>query len=335
MIVEKVKIHSFLIAVVFSFLCLTVFFAGVSRAEYPESRVTLLAVTEPGGTPDLLARTVAIGAEKALGTRIIVENKPGGAGTLGMAVLATAKPDGYTLCAAPSDTITHVPLMLKVPYQPLKSFTPVIGMAAALNTALIVNKDAPWKTFKEFIDYAKKNPGKIKYSSPGVGLPMHAAMEYIAKKDGIKWTHVPYKSGTQARMALMGGHVDACSSGSEFGPSARDGQVIVLAMHGEKRSPHFPNVPTLKELGYDFTKEMIHCIFGPANLPSDALQKLETAFTKGTETSEFKSLLEKIEATPVSYKSKALDSYLKETAIKSEKMYKDIGIIKESATPVQ
>jgi len=333
--VEKVKIHSFLIAVVFSFLCLTVFFAGVSRAEYPESRVTLLAVTEPGGTPDLLARTVAIGAEKALGTRIIVENKPGGAGTLGMAVLATAKPDGYTLYAAPSDTITHVPLMLKVPYQPLKSFTPVIGMAAALNTALIVNKDAPWKTFKEFIDYAKKNPGKIKYSSPGVGLPMHAAMEYIAKKDGIKWTHVPYKSGTQARMALMGGHVDACSSGSEFGPSARDGQVIVLAMHGEKRSPHFPNVPTLKELGYDFTKEMIHCIFGPANLPSDALQKLETAFTKGTETSEFKSLLEKIEATPVSYKSKALDSYLKETAIKSEKMYKDIGIIKESATPVQ
>ena len=332
---EKVKIHSFLIAVVFSFLCLTVFFAGVSRAEYPESRVTLLAVTEPGGTPDLLARTVAIGAEKALGTRIIVENKPGGAGTLGMAVLATAKPDGYTLCAAPSDTITHVPLMLKVPYQPLKSFTPVIGMAAALNTALIVNKDAPWKTFKEFIDYAKKNPGKIKYSSPGVGLPMHAAMEYIAKKDGIKWTHVPYKSGTQARMALMGGHVDACSSGSEFGPSARDGQVIVLAMHGEKRSPHFPNVPTLKELGYDFTKEMIHCIFGPANLPSDVLQKLETAFTKGTETPEFKSLLEKIEATPVSYKSKALDSYLRDTAIKSEKMYKDIGIIKESATPVQ
>jgi tripartite-type tricarboxylate transporter receptor subunit TctC len=332
--VEKVKIRSFLIATVFSFLCLTIFFTGFSRAEYPENRVALFAVTEPGGAPDLLARTVALGTEKALGARVIVENRPGGAGTLGMAVLANAKPDGYTLCAAPSDAITHVPLMLKVPYQPLKSFTPVIGLAAALNTALIVNKDATWKTFKEFIDYAKKNPGKIKYSTSGVGLPMHAAMEYIAKKDGIKWTHIPYKSSTQARMALMGGHVDACSSGSEFGPSARDGQVIVLAMHGEKRSPHFPNVPTLKELGYDFTKEMVHCIFGPANLPSDVLQKLETAFTKGTETPEFKSLLEKIEATPVSYKSKALDSYLKDTAIKAEKMYKDIGIIKEPATPI-
>jgi tripartite-type tricarboxylate transporter receptor subunit TctC len=331
--VEMVRMHSFRIAVVSCFLMLTIF-AGISRAEYPENRVTLMAVTEPGGTPDLLARTVAIGTEKPLGARVIVENKPGGAGTLGMAVLATAKPDGYTLCSAPSDTITHVPLMLKVPYQPLKSFTPVIGLAAALNTALIVNKDAPWKTFKEFIDYAKKNPGKIKYSSPGVGLPMHAAMEYIAKKDGIKWTHVPYKSSTQARMALMGGHVDACSSGAEFGPSARDGQVIVLAVHGETRSPQFPNVPTLKELGYDFTKEQIHCVFGPANLTPDVLQKLETAFTKGMETPEFKSLLEKIDATPVSYKGKALDSWLRDAAIKAEKMYKDIGIIKEPATPI-
>jgi len=333
--VKKVNIGSFLFVVVFSFLCLTVFFAGISRAEFPDQRVTLVAVTEPGGTPDLLARGVALGTEKALGQRVIVENRPGGAGTVGMAVLATAKPDGYTLCLAPSDTVTHVPLMLKVPYQPLKSFTPVIGLAAALNTALIVNKDAPWKTFKEFIDYAKKNPGKIKYSSPGVGLPMHAAMEYIAKKDGIKWTHVPYKSSTQARMALMGGHVDACSSGAEFGPSARAGEVIVLAMHGEKRSPHFPNVPTLKELGYDFTKEMVFCIFGPANLPPDVLQKLETAFTKGTETPEFKSLLEKLDATPSSYKSKALDGWLRETAVRAEKMYKDIGIIKEPATPAQ
>ncbi len=328
---KMVRGHGFRVAVVSCLIVLTIF-VGISRAEYPEQRVLFMAAGEPGGTPDLLARTVAPGAEKALGQRLIVENRGGGAATVGMAVLATAKPDGYTLCSAPSDTITHVPLMLKVPYVPLKSFTPVMGLAAALNTALIVNKDAPWKTFKEFIDYAKKNPGKIKYSSAGVGTSMHAAMECIAKKDGIKWIHVPYKSGTQARMAVLGGHVDACSAGSEFGPSARDGQVIVLATHGEKRSPQFPNVPTLKELGYDFTKEMIHCVFGPANLPPDVLQKLETAFAKGMETPEFKSHLVAIEAIPVSYKGKALDSYLRDTAIQTEKMYKDIGIIKEAAT---
>ena len=328
---KKLKLNMFFAAAISFLLIQAVFFVGESRSEYPDKPVTFIG-GEAGSTGDLLSRAVTIGAEKALGIRLIIENRGGAAGTVSMAVLANAKPDGYTVCSAPSDVITHIPLMLKVAYQPLKSFTPIIGMAAALNTALIVNKDAPWKTFQEFIDYAKKNPGKIKYSSPGVGTSQHAAMEYIAKKDGIKWTHVPYKSATQARTAMMGGHVDACSSGAEFVPSARDGLVIVLAMHCEKRSPQFPNIPTLKELGYDFTKEMVFAIFGPANLPPEILQKLETGFTKGTETPEFKSLIETIDCTPVSIKSKELDSFLKETAIRAEKMYKDAEIIKESAT---
>ena len=309
-----------------------VFWAGASRAEYPDKPVTLIVVFSPGSTTDLIGRTVAVGAEKALGTRIVIENRGGGGGTVGMAMLANEKPDGYTVAAGPSDVIVHGPLMLKVPYHPLSSFTPIIGMTAAANTALLVNKDAPWKTFQEFIDYAKKNPGKIKYSSAGVGTAMHAAMVYIAMKEGIKWTHVPYKSASESRIAMMGGHVDACSAGAEFVPSARDGLVRVLATHGEKRSPQFPDVPTLKELGYDFTKETIHSIFAPANLPPEVLKKLEMAFTKGTETPEFKNLIEKIDCTPAYYNSAELDRFLKDLWGRTEKMLKDADIIKEPAT---
>ncbi len=329
---KKMILTIFSVAAVSFVLVQMILFVGVARSAYPDRQVTVLVSHDPGSTSDLIARVVAVGAEKALGTRLVVENRGGGGGTVAMAVLANAKPDGYTVCVAPSDVVVHNALMLKVPYQPLKSFTPIIGMSAAGNTALIVNKDAPWKTFQEFVDYAKKNPGKIRYSSPGVGTAMHAAMEYVGKKEGIKWTHIPYKSASQARMAMMGGHVEACSAGAEFVPSARDGLVRVLVTHGEKRSPQFPNVPTLRDLGYDFTKETIHSVFGPANLPPEILHKLEMAFTKGTETPEFKALLEKIDCTPAYYSSRDLDRYLKELWVRTEKMFKDAEIIKEPAT---
>ena len=329
---KKMNLTMSFVAFVSFVLVQTILSVEVARSEYPDRPVTVLVSHDPGSTSDLIARVVAVGAEKALGTRLVVENRGGGGGTVAMAVLANAKPDGYTVCVAPSDVVIHNALMLKVPYKPLKSFTPIIGMSAAGNTALIVNKDAPWKTFPEFVDYAKKNPGKIKYSSPGVGTAMHAAMEYVGKKEGIKWTHVPYKSASQARMAMMGGHVEACSAGAEFAPSARDGLVRVLVTHGEKRSPQFPNVPTLKDLGYDFTKETIHSVFGPANLPPEILSKLEMAFTKATETAEFKALIVKIDCTPAYYSSRDLDRYLKELWVRTEKMFKDAEIIKEPAT---
>jgi len=329
---RKVKLSMLFVATVSFILGQLVLFEGFARCEYPEKPVTVLVSFDAGSTSDLIARMLAVGAEKALGTRLIYENRGGGAGTVAMALLANAKPDGYMVCATPTDTIAYVPLMLKVPFKPLKSFTPIIGMAAAANTALIVNKDAPWKTFQEFIEYAKKNPGKIRYSSAGVGTGMHVAMEVIAKKDGIKWTHIPYKSASGARMAMMGGHVEACSAGAEFVPSARQGLVRVLATHGEKRSPQFPDAPTLKELGYDFTKETIHSMFGPGNLPPEILNKLEMAFTKGTETPEFKALIEKIDCTPAYLSSKDLDRYLKELWGRAEKVFKEAEIIKEPAT---
>ncbi len=323
------RLLSFAIIIVFAQMALV---AGPACAEFPDKPITVLVSFDPGSTTDLIVRVLGPSAEKALGQRLVFENRGGGGGTVAMAVLANAKPDGYTVATAPSDVLNYNPLVIKVTYKPLKSFTPIIGLAAAPNTALIVNKDAPWKTFHEFVDYAKKNPGKIKYSSSGVGTGMHAAMEYIAKKDGIKWTHIPFKSAAAARTAMMGGHVDACSAGAEYIPFAKDGQVRPLVSHGEKRSPQFPNVPTMKELGYDFAKETVFSIFGPANLPPDVLAKLEAGFKKGMETPEFKAMVEKLDCTPAYYNSKDLDRLTKELWGRAEKSFKEAGIIKEPAT---
>jgi len=314
-----------------SAFCMT-FFAGQAQAEYPDRPVTIIVGNEAGGTADVITRALALGSEKPLGKPIIVENKGGGGGAVALGALVSGKPDGYALCAVPNDALVNTPLMQKVPFKPLKSFIPIIGHSASENTALLVKSDAPWTSFKEFVEYAKKNPGKIKYSSAGVGTGMHTAMEYVAHQDGIKWVHVPYKGTAPARTAILGGHVDACSSGVDWQPFVQSGQLRVLVTHGRKRLPNFPNVPTLKELGYDFVSDTIHGIVGPAGLPPDVVKKLEAAFTKGIETPEFKMAQEKLSLTPVYYDSKEFDRHLKEHWVKMQKIFIETGVIKEAAT---
>ena len=307
-------------------------FAGAARPEFPEKPITILVSFDAGSTTDILARAIGIGAEKYLNTHFIYENRGGGGGTVALGVLSGTKPDGYTISAVPSDSLVYTPLMQKVPFKPLKSFTPIIGFSAAPHTAVIVKPDAPWKTFREFVDYAKKTPRKIHYSTAGVGTGMHLAMEYVGNKEGIQWVHIPYKSAAAARTALMGGHVEACSAGAEFVPFAKQGLVRVLVTHGEKRSPVFPDVPTLKELGYDFVKETIHSIVGPAPLPPDVLKRLETGLTKGAETPDFISIRDKLDCLPVYMNSAEYDRYLKDLWVRTERMFKDAAIIKEPAT---
>jgi tripartite-type tricarboxylate transporter receptor subunit TctC len=311
---------------------LLVTFSAFSRAEYPERPITIYVGSDPGGPVDLIARGAAAGAEKELGQPIIVENKAGGAGTVALSILQTAKPDGYTLCAVINQSIAGIPLMQKVPFKPLKSFTPVVGYAIGEHTGLIVKADAPWKTFKEFLEYARQNPGKVKYSSAGIGMSAHLVMESIAHKEGINWVLSPFKSNPTAMTAVLGGHVDACTSGVDFVPQAKAGEVRVLLTHGRKRSPNFPDVPTALELGYSITSENIHSLVGPAGLPRSVVQKLDAAFKRSTEANQFKSLMERIYVSPFYVTSKDYEQHLRQYWEKNEKLLKNVGIIKEPAT---
>jgi len=320
-------------SIFFLVLWTTMFVPGMARSEYPERAITVIVGMQAGGPVDLSTRAISVGAEKYLGQSIVIENRTGGAGAVGYSVVAASKPDGYRLSGGSSTGIIRAPQLLKVTtFKPLGSFTPIIGYASPVN-ALVVRKDAPWKNLAELIAYAKKNPGKIKYSSATIGSVMHHAMEYLAFKEGIKWVHIPQTGAAPAMTALLGGHVDACSAGSDFVPHAKSGAVRALALYESKRSPIFSDVPTLRELGYDFINEQVFGIFGPVGLPPEIVKKLEAAFTKGTETPEFKSTVERLYLTPVYYNSQDFDHFIKDLWPRVEKSLIETGIIKESATP--
>ena len=136
-----------------------------------------------------------------------------------------------------------------MPFKPLKSFTPGLGLRNRPAHRPSGRSNSPWKTFEEFFDYARQNPGKIKYSSAGIGFGTHVIMEAIAKREGVKWVHVPYKGNTPAVMALLGDHVDACSCDASFPQYVETGSVRVLLAHGETRHARFPDIPTAMELG--------------------------------------------------------------------------------------
>lgn len=329
--VQKLMLSLF-IPVFLPVLFTTVFAIGIARSEFPERTITIICGQAAGGPLDLAIRAISVGAEKYLGQPIVVETKVGGNGTIAPSMVAIAKPDGYKLCGANSTMMVRVPQLMKITtYKPLKSFTSIIGYATTLN-ALVVKKDAPWKNLDELVDYAKKNPGKVKYTAGTIGTVMHQAMAYIAVKEGINWVYIPQTGAAPAMTALLGGHVDACSAGSDFIPFSRSGAVRPLALYEEKRSPYFPDVPTLKELGYDFVNDQVFAMTGPAGLPPAIVAKLETAFKRGMETPEFKSLLEKFSMTAVYYSGKDFDRYIHDLWPKLEKGLKETGIIKEVAT---
>lgn len=302
-----------------------------ARAEFPDRPITMFISMAPGGSVDICTRSISAAAEKILGKPIIIENRAGGGGTVAYALVANAKPDGYTLCGGVSTGIVRAPQMQKVTFKPLKSFTPLIAYAGPYN-GIVVKTDAPWKTFKELVEYAKKNPNKIKYGTGGIGTAMHHAMAFIEHQDGIKWIHIPYKGNADAMTALLGGHVDVASVGPEWVPFVRSGTMRVLVITEEKKNPNYPDVPTLKELGYDFANETVFSIVGPAGLPPDIAKKLESAFAKAAASNEVKTAVEKLDLVPILIVGKDYDEYLKSVWSRLEKNLKETGLIKEPAT---
>ena len=300
-------------------------------AGYPERPITILVGFAPGGSMDLSARALAKSAEKILGQPIIIENKPGGTGTVALAAMLSQNSDGYILCATPSSVMIRVSQMQQVPFKPLKSFKPLIGFATP-TLGIVVKNDASWKTIKDFVNDAKKTPGTVKFATTGVGSTTQAAVDEIAAAEKLQMIHVPYKGSMEALTSLLGGHVDFASLTSELVPSVKSGQTRLLAVMSEKRSPKFPTVPTLKEAGYDFVNDAVFAVVGPANLPPEVAKKLEAAFAQATKSKEYLETLDNIDMVPVSYNSKEFDNFLRISWKKINKHLIASGLIKEAAT---
>ena len=202
---------------------------------FPTRPVTLIVPWTAGGSTDLGMRALATATEKHLGQPIVIENRPGGSGTLSPGQMAaTAKPDGYTVAQIPI-TIFRFPFMTKTTFDPAKDFTYIIGVSG-YTFGVVVKSDAPWKTFAELLADAKANPGKINYGTPGAGTSLHITMEQIARRQGIKWTHVPFKGNAETNNAVLGGHIHAAADFERLGAI---GQCRSITAAGDlERKPH-------------------------------------------------------------------------------------------------
>jgi tripartite-type tricarboxylate transporter receptor subunit TctC len=267
---------------------------------FPDKPVTLIVPYSAGGATDVAMRALADAAAKHLGQRIIVENRAGAAGTLGPSTMVNARPDGYLIGQMPI-TVFRVPYMQKGSFDPLNDFTWIIHVSG-YTFGVAVRADSPWKTWQEFIAYAKANPGKVSYSTPGHGTSLHITMEQIAAREGIQWLQVPYKGAADAIVALRGGHVTAMADSTTWGEMVDAGQLRLLVTWGENRTRRWPNVPTLKELGYGIVSNSPYGIAGPKGMDPKVVKVLHDAIRKGMEDPAYQKVLERLDQDNV-YKS--------------------------------
>lgn len=304
-------------------------FSASANATYPEKTITIYCCFSPGGTSDTSIRTLATSMEQTLKQSIIIVNKEGGTGTVCLALLANDRPDGYTLAAGTSTAIVRIPITRKMTYKPLASFTYIYAYAGAAS-GLLVRKDSPFKTFKDFLEYARQNPGKVKYSTTGTGSPMHLIMEVIAMKEKVKWIHIPYPGTAPAETAALGGHVDAVSAGDLN--KALSGQMRALLLHTKNRHPKFPDVPTTIELGYNYYNDTLFAVFGPAGMDPKVVKILEDAIEKAQDTPAWQNWLERTGAISVKMRSAEFTKFLEEAWNREIEIQKALGLITEPAT---
>ena len=261
------------------------FIASISAADaqsFPVRPVTLIVPWPAGGTTDVGMRALATATEKHLGQSIVIENRPGGSGTLAPGQMAaSAKPDGYTITQIPI-TIFRFPFMSKTTFDPSVDFTYIIGISG-YTFGVVVRDDAPWKTFHEFLADAQANPGTINYGTPGAGTSLHITMEQIAKRRGIKWTHVPFKGNAESMNALLGGHIHAVADSSGWAPLVNAGRFRLLVTWGAARTRNWPSVPTLRDIGIDMVSNSPFGIAGPRGMEMGIVKLLHDAFKKGLE----------------------------------------------------
>jgi tripartite-type tricarboxylate transporter receptor subunit TctC len=255
---------------------------GAQAQNFPARPVTLIIPWPAGGSTDVGMRALASAAEKHLGQSIVIENRPGGSGTLAPGQMAaTARPDGYTIAQIPI-TVFRFPFMTKTTFDPSTDFTYIIGVSG-YTFGVVVRDDAPWKKFQDLTADAKSNPGKLNYGTPGAGTSLHITMEQIARQQGIKWTHVPFKGNAESMNALLGGHIHVVADSSGWAQLVNAGRFRLLVTWGVARTKNWPDVPTLREIGIDMVSNSPFGIAGPKGMDPKIVRVLHDAFKKGLE----------------------------------------------------
>ena len=301
---------------------------AAAQAAYPSKPITLIVPFPPGGLADLVGRPVAEALSRELGQPVIVENKAGAGGGIGMALAAKAPADGYTLLLSLS-SLTVLPeadaLLGRAPMYTLASLRPIARFTAD-PTVLAVRADAPWKTVKDFVDDAKKRPGAINYGSSGNYGTMHVPMEILAQNAGIKLTHIPFTGAGPAVVALLGDQIQAVSSGpATVLQHVKAGKLRVLAHWGTGKLDALPDAPALKDAGYDAEYAQWSGLFIPAGVPEPVAQRLRAAARAAAQDAKVKEVILNA-GSPILFQDSAdFEKYVQADARRMADVVKKIG----------
>jgi tripartite-type tricarboxylate transporter receptor subunit TctC len=260
--------------------------------QFPSKPVTLIVPWPAGGSTDIYFRKLGEITARHLGQPLVIENRPGGSGMNGPTTMAkTARPDGYTISQL-AISAYRMPYMQKVDWDPINDFTYIIGLAG-YTFGIVVRADSPFKTFQDLLAYARANPGKLSYATPGTGTSLHIAMEEIAAKAGVQFLHVPFKGYADGATALMGGHVMVQVDSTGWARQVDQGAQRLLATLGDKRTRW--NAPTVKELGVDTVSNSPFGLVGPKGMPKDVVKVLHDAFKKSLDDPEYLKVLAQLD----------------------------------------
>ena len=269
---------------------------------FPAKPITLVCPWPPGGSTDTHLRQFAQIASKHLGQNVVIENKPGAGGMLGPVAVSRMAPDGYNLSQLPVGAF-RIPHIQKVEWDPLRDFTYIIGITG-YTFGVVVKSDSQFKTFKDLIEYARANPGKMSFGSTGTGTSPHLLMEEVGMKTGVQFLHVPFKGNADSTQALMGGHIMAQSDATGWGRHVDAGTFRLLVTFGDRRTKW--NAPTAKELGIDIVSYSPYGIVGPKGMDPKVVKVLHDAFKKTLDDPEHIKVLAQLDQV---YWYKSSDEY--------------------------
>lgn len=301
--------------------------SAFAQASYPDRPIRVVVPWAPGGSTDILARIVAENLRQALGQPVIVENRPGASGNVGSDAVAKATPDGHTILFGSMSThAMNQALFSTMPFNGVEDFSPVALLAFVTNT-MVINPSVPAKTVKEFIDYAKANPGKIAYASAGAGSTNHLCAALFAKMAGVDMVHVPYRGGAPAVLDTVAGQTQLLfSAGTQTLEHVKAGKLTLLAVTENKRAALLPEVPTVAETLPGYEMAVWYAAFGPAGMPSELVTRLNQEINRALVLPEVKRKMAEIGVEVVNATPDDLGRTMRADADKWGKLIKELGI---------
>jgi tripartite-type tricarboxylate transporter receptor subunit TctC len=296
-----------------------------AQGRYPERPIRLICPWAAGGTTDIQMRALAEAAGRRLGQPVIIENRAGAGGVLGPQQLLSERPDGYVLSQMPISVFRHPQMAARALFNPLEDFTWVLHLTGYL-FGIVVAADSPWQTLGQFLDYAKANPGRVNYGTPGVGTSLHITMEQISGARGIEWTHVPFRGWAENSQALLGGQIQASADSSGWAELVMAGRLRLLSVWSAERAKRFPNVPTLRESGIDIVSASPYGLAGPKGMNPDHVRALNDAFREALFDPAHVAILDRFDMAPWYLGPEEYAAFARRTYAEEGEMIRRLGL---------